>query len=150
MAKYKKVLLALDLGADNKEIIEQARQVIADHGAELLLVHAHEPTLTAYQAGGMAAISSQIVSLDEELRKVEEKKLAEVCKELGVPEDKCYMPFGRASTEIKRIAEDQDVDLIVIGTHGQKGLGLLLGSTANAVLHGVTCDVLAVRTARDD
>ncbi len=150
MAKYKKVLLALDLGSDNQEIIEQAKQVVADHGADLLLVHAHEPTLTAYQAGGMAAMSSQIVSLDEEMRKVEEKKLAEVCRDLSVAEDKCYLPFGRASTEIKRIAEEQGVDLIVIGTHGQKGLSLLLGSTANAVLHGVTCDVLAVRTNRDD
>jgi universal stress protein A len=40
--------------------------------------------------------------------------------------------------------------LIVIGTHGQKGLQLLLGSTANAVLHGAGCDVLAVRIGAGD
>ncbi len=40
---------------------------------------------------------------------------------------------------------DIDFDLIIIGTHGQHGIALLLGSTANAVLHGVSCDVLAVR-----
>ena len=36
-------------------------------------------------------------------------------------------------------------DLIVVGSHGRHGLALLLGSTANGVLHGATCDVLAVR-----
>jgi len=36
-------------------------------------------------------------------------------------------------------------DLIVVGSHGRHGLSLLLGSTANAVLHGAPCDVLAVR-----
>jgi universal stress protein A len=37
------------------------------------------------------------------------------------------------------------IDLIVMGTHGQSGLKLLLGSTANSVLHGAGCDILAVR-----
>jgi len=37
------------------------------------------------------------------------------------------------------------MDLIVLGTHGQKGVQLLLGTTANSVLHGSNCDVLAVR-----
>ena len=34
---------------------------------------------------------------------------------------------------------------LVVGSHGRHGLALLLGSTANAVLHGAPCDVLAVR-----
>ena len=37
------------------------------------------------------------------------------------------------------------LDLIVIGSHGRHGLALLLGSTANSVLHHARCDVLAVR-----
>jgi universal stress protein A len=43
------------------------------------------------------------------------------------------------------MAEELDADLIVLGTHGRHGLGLMLGSTANAVLHGAPCDVLAVK-----
>ena len=50
----------------------------------------------------------------------------------------------------KRAMEDadcnaRDIDLIVLGTHGQKGVQLLLGATANSVLHGSSCDVLSVR-----
>ena len=42
-------------------------------------------------------------------------------------------------------AKEHGADLIVVGSHGRHGLALLLGSTANAVLHGAPCDVLAVR-----
>jgi universal stress protein A len=44
-----------------------------------------------------------------------------------------------------RIAKERGVDLIVVGSHGRHGLQLLLGSTANGVLHLAECDVLAVR-----
>jgi universal stress protein A len=43
------------------------------------------------------------------------------------------------------MANEKNIDLIVIGTHGRSGIKLLLGSTANSVLHGVKQDVLAVR-----
>ena len=148
MANYKKVLLAVDLASNSEHIIEKALQVVQDNGAELLLVHVNEPVVTAYHAGGMAGWSTQIVSLDEQIRKIAEEKMEALATRLGVPADNCFLPYGRASAEIRRVAEDQDVDLIVMGTHGRHGLGLMLGSTANAVLHGVSCDVLAVR-ARD-
>jgi universal stress protein A len=37
------------------------------------------------------------------------------------------------------------MDLIIIGSHGRHGIRILLGSTANAILHSAKCDVLAVR-----
>jgi universal stress protein A len=52
---------------------------------------------------------------------------------------------GNTRREILRVAEENGVDLIVLGSHGRQGIQLLLGSTANAVLHGAPCDVLAVR-----
>ena len=52
---------------------------------------------------------------------------------------------GHPGAEIRRAAEELSADLVVLGTHGRHGLALLLGSTANAVLHGATTDVLAVR-----
>ena len=56
-----------------------------------------------------------------------------------------HLIFGRPETEIHALAEQIGADLIVVGSHGRTGLALLLGSTANGVLHGATCDVLAVR-----
>ena len=53
--------------------------------------------------------------------------------------------MGSPKTEIVRVANENKVDLIIVGSHGRHGLALLLGSTANGVLHHATCDVLAVR-----
>jgi universal stress protein A len=56
-----------------------------------------------------------------------------------------HLAYGQPRQEIHRLAEEQGCDLIVVGSHGRHGLALLLGSTANDVLHGAPCDVLAVR-----
>jgi universal stress protein A len=53
--------------------------------------------------------------------------------------------IGTPKREIVRVAAEQKAELIVLGSHGRHGLQLLLGSTANGVLHQATCDVLAVR-----
>jgi len=55
------------------------------------------------------------------------------------------MISSRPETEIHTLANEIGADLIVVGSHGRHGLALLLGSTANGVLHGAPCDVLAVR-----
>jgi universal stress protein A len=46
---------------------------------------------------------------------------------------------------IHEAATEKGVDTILIGSHARKGLGRLLGSTANAVLHGSPVNVLTVR-----
>jgi universal stress protein A len=55
------------------------------------------------------------------------------------------MVWGSPKSEICLLAEREQVDLIVVGSHGRHGLSLLLGSTANSVLHYARCDVMAVR-----
>ena len=58
-------------------------------------------------------------------------------------------PDGR-ELEIKAQAKEFGADLIVIGSHGRHGLtGMMLGSTANGVLHGSPCDVLTVRVGEE-
>ena len=74
--------------------------------------------------------------------------LGEFCAALNVPEARQHLIFGRPESEIQRISEAEGADLIVVGSHGRHGLALLLGSTANGVLHGATCDVLAVRVGK--
>ena len=59
------------------------------------------------------------------------------------------MLWGVPKQEIIHIADQEQVDLIVVGSHGRHGLSLLLGSTANSVLHYAKCDVMAIRL-RDD
>ena len=85
------------------------------------------------------------MDLTAELMAGAKKRLAKLAEKLGVTEDRLWLEMGSPKTEIIRVAEENKVDLIVVGSHGRHGLGLLLGSTANGVLHHATCDVLAVR-----
>ena len=94
----------------------------------------------------MGSWGTQIAQLQTDSTEAFKVRMAEMADKLGVAKDCCFLPLGRPAYEIKRLSEEKNVDLIVIGTHGQHGFELLLGSTANAVLHGVGCDVLAVRT----
>jgi universal stress protein A len=63
--------------------------------------------------------------------------------------DDCHLTYGQPRQEIHHLAKEKACDLIVVGSHGRHGLALLLGSTANDVLHGAPCDVLAVKLVKD-
>jgi len=87
----------------------------------------------------------QEVEFGQELLEQSKQRLQQLGKELGIDQSECYVPQGSTRREILQLAEERNVDLIVIGSHGRQGIQRLLGSTANAVLHGAPCDVLAVR-----
>ncbi|MBV1878439.1 MAG: universal stress protein [Pseudomonadales bacterium] len=144
MASYKKILLALDFHFDNDQIIEKGAQLARDNDAALLLLHVHEPLSMTCAVESMS-FSDQIADLDSGLRQDSANRMVAAGLRLEVPEALQLIRQGRPASEIHTVVKQYDVDLIVMGTHGQSGLQLLLGSTANSVLHGVSCDVLAVR-----
>lgn len=152
MSSYSKILVAIDLSEESSQVVDRARN-LAD-GAALSLVHVVKPIEHVY--GGFGAVglagdfSAQMATLEQQAMEHAEKRVAEIGAELGVPAARQHVSVGNASTEIHRVAKDEGSDLVVIGSHGRHGLGLLLGSTANAVLHGAGCDVLAVRIKIDD
>ena len=75
----------------------------------------------------------------------EKKRLNKLAEVIAIEPARRWLVWGEPKQEIVRIAEQENVDLIVVGSHGRHGLALLLGSTANGVLHHAKCDVLAVR-----
>lgn len=145
MTKYKKVLLAVDFHSDNREIVARAEEVAKDNNAELMLIHVNEPLAVAYTADGMATWGDELVSLETSIRKESQKKLTELADRLNVSKEHAFLKEGKPAVEIHHVAKEEGVDLIVLGTHGQHGIQLILGSTANSVLHGAPCDVLSVR-----
>jgi universal stress protein A len=52
---------------------------------------------------------------------------------------------GNRKTEILRVAKEEAVDLIVLGSRERHGLAILVNFTEDTVLHAAHCDVLAVR-----
>ena len=142
MANYQNVLIAVDLSGDRDDALRTAIERVGA-GASLSLVHVLEPAY--YYYGMEPALGTLPPSFEEELLDRAKAQLAEVGERCGVPAARQYLERGHAATQILRLAKDKKVDLVIIGSHGRHGWRLLLGSTANAVLHGATCDVLAVR-----
>lgn len=141
MSVYHRILLAVDLTEESVQVGQAATRLAAAFGAQLHVLHAIEPLSLAY--GGDLPLD--LSSVQDEIHKQAKSHLAEFAVQLDIPPQRQWLAFGRPESEIHRIAETQNIDLVVIGSHGRHGLGLLLGSTANGVLHGAKCDVLAVR-----
>ena len=81
----------------------------------------------------------------EELMNAAKEPIEQLQQKLGLESSTLVVELGNAAVEIVRYADENNVDLIVLGSHGRHGVKLLLGSTANGVLHHANCDVLAVR-----
>ena len=90
-------------------------------------------------------IPMDLGEIQSQMEERAQQSLKSIGKELKVSEDNQHVIIGQPAAEMHRFAKEQDVDLIVVGTHGRHGFSLVLGSTANGVLHGCVCDVLAVR-----
>lgn len=144
MSEYKKIMLAVDLTEESKPVAERAKALVQAFNAELHLVHVIEPLSLAY--GG--DVPMDLSSVQEQIQDQAKSHLAEFAAGLGVPVERQHLIFGRPESEIQRVADEENADLIIVGSHGRHGLALLLGSTANGVLHGAICDVLAVRVGK--
>ena len=146
MSEYKKIMLAVDLTEESKPVAERALALVKAFDAELHLVHVIEPLSLAY--GG--DVPMDLSSVQEQIQDQAKSHLAEFASGMSVPAEHQHLIFGRPESEIQRVADEEGADLIVVGSHGRHGLALLLGSTANGVLHGAMCDVLAVRVGKQE
>ena len=141
MSNYKTILLATDLSDQAEHIAARAVAIGNGNNATLHVIHVVEPLNMTY--GG--DIPMDFSGIQEKIQKQTDEQLTKLCQQYAILTKNQYVVLGRPSTEIHKKAEELSADLIVIGSHGRHGLALLLGSTASAVLHGASCDVLAVR-----
>ena len=142
MAVYSHILLALDFTAATDAVVRQALELRQVFNARLSLVHVVEfMQIDTYSD----MVMPQEFEIDQEIMQRATQRLQELAEKLGIDKSECFVRLGSTRREILDLAEGQHVDLIVIGSHGREGIQRLLGSTANAVLHGAPCDVLAVR-----
>lgn len=143
MENYKHILLAADFSEQGGVVAERAKDLAEKYQAKLSIIHVMDNLLITDAAYGSTIPFD--LDLTAELMAAAKKRLAQLAEKLGIPEENQWMEMGSPKLEIIRIAEENSVDLIVVGSHGRHGLALLLGSTANGVLHHANCDVLAVR-----
>jgi len=144
MNNYKNILVAIDFSLSADLVIQRALQVTQQSKAKLILLHVidHIPPLGF---GEEPLIAPDWMIPEHDLLEEAKKSLTKFREKHHLEDVEQIASMGTAQNEIVRIAKKYDVDLILVGSHGRHGVQLLLGSTANGVLHHAECDVLAVR-----
>jgi universal stress protein A len=142
MASYQHILAAIDFSAENDLIVEKAAELANQNGAQLSLIYVVAPIGVIYAEE--IPLPTEF-DLEERLVTQAQEKLEALLGNHQIDGAQTLVKTGTPKKEIVQAAREQAVDLIVIGSHGRHGIQLVLGSTANAVLHTADCDVLAVR-----
>lgn len=137
---YRRILVAIEHSAADRTIIDHVAELARLTGATLLLVHV---------ADGWAARHFDQLKLRESEEMKEDRAYLEVLRgELtgrGLTVE-TQLAMGDPSTQLIRTAEEQQVDLIAMSTHGHRFLNdLLRGTTADRVRHLVKIPVLLLR-----
>ena len=141
MAVYSKLLLVVDLTEDSEKIGQRARAIAATFGAEMSLLHVVE--YVPVEPMGETLLPA--VQIEEELVNRAKERLAALAARLGLESAPRTVASGNIKAEIVRVAREQGIDLIVLGSRERHGLSILVNFTEDTVLHAAPCDVLAVR-----
>ncbi len=143
MSAYQHILIAADFSEHHIQVATRAQQLAEKYQATLSICHIVEDyPITDFAYEPMISVD---VDMHDALMKSAKQHIAQYASELDIADENQWVEFGNPRHDIVRLAKEHDVDLIVVGSHGRHGIKLLLGSTANAVLHHAICDVLAVR-----
>jgi universal stress protein A len=141
VASYKKILVLLDL-SDSSDILAAAGRDMAAHAdAAVVMLHVVEFVPTE----PMGETLMPTVQIEQDLAERARIKLGELAARLKLPRTTTRVETGNKKTEILRVAQEEAVDLIVLGSRVRHGLGILVNFTEDTVLHAALCDVLAVR-----
>lgn len=141
MSSYKHVLIGLDLSTESQQVIDRVKLLFNQGDTKISLCHILEPLAFTY--GG--DIPVDLSDVQNQLQQQATERLAALAQQLDIPEQDQHIVLGHPAQEMHNMANSENIDLIVVGSHGRHGLALIFGSTSNSVLHGASCDVLAVR-----
>jgi nucleotide-binding universal stress UspA family protein len=142
----KRILVATDFSENAEAATDYAIDLAKRLNAEIVLVHAYETPTYAFPEG--AVIQAELL---DRLARISEEALASATKKRA----QCGVPFrsvlqsGPPWREIIAAAEKEHADLIVIGTHGRRGLSrMIMGSVAERVVRSAPCPVLTIRPGK--
>ncbi|VAW74576.1 hypothetical protein MNBD_GAMMA15-2029 [hydrothermal vent metagenome] len=141
---YSNILLAADFSRYSERAAHKARELCEQYGAHLHVLHIVEQ-MVLYN-DNTDRILADIPSADETLIVQAEDSLRKFAKRTKLGKDvDLKVQWGTPKRSIVSWAREKNVDLIVVGSHGQHGIERLLGSVSNSVLNQAHCDVLVVK-----
>ncbi len=161
---FKKILVALDNSAHRQAVFESALALAQATQAKLMLAHvlsAYEDgspgiPIRSYQAYYPVLEDSTWRLYQQRWEEFEAQGIAQLRRELDVAsrvgvEAEFSQSSGESAPTICSVADSWGADLIIVGSHGRRGLSeLLMGSVSNYVMHHANCSVMVVHNRSDE
>jgi nucleotide-binding universal stress UspA family protein len=148
MLPFKKIACPLDFSEASFQALRVANEIASQFSAELVLMHIN-PIIPVIPTGH-APIGFNIPEYEREMKVFAEHKLSEISRSMVPPaiRSSIRQSMGDAASEIARIAEEENVDLIVIATHGVTGWRrFIVGSVTERVVRLAACPVLTIQVS---
>jgi len=145
MVEIKKILFPIDLTDNSSKVFPYVLSVSKKYGSEICLLHVVEDF--AKWGGEMYIPPLPLEQYREDALNGAEEALKEVCEAQlqGYPSFQKKIAYGDPAREILNAIESEGIDLVVMGTHGRKGLEhVLFGSVARNVVRRSSVPVLTV------
>jgi nucleotide-binding universal stress UspA family protein len=141
-----RIVVATDFSELAQTVMDDALDLAKQLGASITVVHAYEIPIYGFPDGVLVA-PADLASRLGEAAQTELDRLGKTYADRGVPIT-TVLRMGAAWDEINAVAEETKADLIVVGTHGRRGLArALLGSTAERLIRTATRPVFVVHAA---
>jgi nucleotide-binding universal stress UspA family protein len=141
--KIANILVPTDLGESSQRALDLAVDLAKKFDAKITLVYGFEVPAYAYAGVGTTTVD-YLVPIEEGARKALEQGIRDLQAKL--PSSVALFKKGAPWQQIMLACEETGADMIVMGTHGRKGLShALLGSVAEKIVRLATVPVLTVR-----
>ncbi len=147
-----RILVPVDLTVGSRAIIDYALQIARPFNASIELMHAWEPPQYVAPDLLVSAPGWNPQSLEKTALDAARKELESLLSQMEAPPQSLSqrLEVGEPGAAILRVAEEGGFDLIIMGTHGRRGLPrLLLGSVAQKVIARAPCPVLTLHVSEE-
>jgi nucleotide-binding universal stress UspA family protein len=147
MKNFRKIMLATDFSKTSEKALETALAFKDKFGCFLDVVHVFDASTFEMPAPYyfMPGVNEWVDNHFNEVKEKGRQALKDMLPGLG---DDCSGHFieGRTKEKVLEFAKENDIDLIVLGTHGHSGFNhFVLGSVAETIVRKAHCPVLVVR-----
>jgi nucleotide-binding universal stress UspA family protein len=142
MIRLQRVLVPTDFSDSARHALTYGVSFAEEYRAELLLLHVVETVPMGYASELFPVPMAEVFQQVSGYARTELARLSEVASQKGIAVRELVVQ-GKPSAEIVRVARDEAVDMIVLGTHGRGVLDkALFGSTTERVVRKAPCPVL--------
>ena len=146
---YQRIVVAVDGSDTSSKALEEATKLAREMSSIILLLHVCEEMPIMWEPDGMNMILMQdsLIAVTDAGKELLEKQRRKLTKQGITVETKLIETYdGHIDSVISDEAQKWNADLLVVGTHGRKGLAhLLMGSVAEGVTRNASMPVLLVR-----